>query len=55
MGLLEFSKGDLYKTSPAEKVTFHKGDLFAWKSLVKVTINSSFLNLIGPISKTVKF
>ena len=39
MGPLRFSKGDLYKTFPAEKVTLYKGELFSWKGLVKVTFN----------------
>ena len=38
----------------AQNVTFHKGDLFGWKGLVKVTFSSPFLNLKGPISKTIK-
>ena len=41
-------------TFQAETVTVHKGDLFGWKGLVKVTFNSAFLNLKGPISKTFK-
>ena len=32
-------------------VTFHKGELFGRKGLVKVTFNSPFLNLKGPICK----
>ena len=52
MGPLRFSKGDLYKTFPAENVTFHKGDILGWQGLVNVTINSPFLNIKGPISKT---
>ena len=54
MGPLRLSYGHLYKTFPADKVTFQNGDLFVCKDLVKVTINSTFLNLKGPISKTFK-
>ena len=52
MGPLRFSKCDLSKTFPAEKVTFHNGDFFNSKGLVKVTFNSPFPNLVGPIPKT---
>ena len=41
-------------TFQAETVTVHKGDLIGWKGLVKVTFNSAYLNLKGPISKTFK-
>ena len=39
-----FSKYDIYKTFPAEKVSSKKGDPFGWKGLVKVTFYSLFLN-----------
>ena len=52
---LIYGKGDIYKTFPAEKVTYHKGDLFNLNGLVKMSFNSPSLNLKGPISKTFKF
>ena len=55
MGPLIFGKCDLYKTFPAEKVTYHKGDLFNLKGLLKLNFNSPSLNLKSPISKTFKF
>ena len=54
MGPLWICKGDLYKTFPAENVTFCKGDLFSLKGLVKVTVISPFLNLKGLVSNTFK-
>ena len=53
-GPLRFGIGNIYKTFPAEKVTFHKGHFFGWKCFVKVSFNSPFLNLKGSISKTFK-
>ena len=54
MGPLRFNKGNLFKTFPVVKVTFHKGDTLACKGLVKVTFTSPFLNLKGHIPKTFK-
>ena len=53
MGPLRSSKGDLYKTFPAENVTFHKIYLFSWKGLLKLTLNSPVPFLKAPFPRPV--
>ena len=50
MGPLRLITGGIYKAFR----TFYKGDLLGWKCLVKVSFDSPFLNLKGPISNTLK-